>query len=192
VFLPILTTSICRHDVDRGTPGRAKHSRSIQEDHATLDIRRQVSSRYSVHFWVTDIHYGRGGRSQDAAPRASTGASCSGSIIYIRRCMLRSGSFCRAFHPHHQAHLHRHRPPIKIHPMTTLRSRPILVGTPPGKIASSSWVVPNGDRSHNSSSRNPTIGRSEASDARSPNVGIIRNLNPEFNAMRLQTIMETI
>jgi hypothetical protein len=46
-------------------------------------------------------------------------------------------------------------------------------------------VAPNGNLSHNSSSRHPTIGRSEASDARTPNDGMIRNLNSDFNAIRL-------
>jgi hypothetical protein len=34
-------------------------------------------------------------------------------------------------------------------------------------------VAPNEDPSHNSSRRHPTIGRSEASDARTPNVGLV-------------------
>jgi hypothetical protein len=50
----------------------------------------------------------------------------------------------------------------------------------------------NGDPSHNSSSRYPTIGRSEASDVRTLNDGMIRNLNPDFNAIQLQTIIESI
>jgi hypothetical protein len=45
---------------------------------------------------------------------------------------------------------------------------------------------------HNNSSRYPTIGRSEESDAQTPNDEMIRNLNPDFNAVRLQTIMESI
>jgi hypothetical protein len=49
-----------------------------------------------------------------------------------------------------------------------------------------------GRPSHNSSSRYPTIGRSEASDACTPNDGMIQNLNPDFNVTRLQTIMESI
>jgi hypothetical protein len=53
-------------------------------------------------------------------------------------------------------------------------------------------VAPNGDLSHNSSSRYSTIGRSEAFDARMPNDGMIQNLNLNFNAIRLQTIMESI
>jgi hypothetical protein len=46
--------------------------------------------------------------------------------------------------------------------------------------------------SHNSSNRYPTIGRSEASDAQTPNDGMIQNLNSDFNDVRLQTIMESI
>jgi hypothetical protein len=48
------------------------------------------------------------------------------------------------------------------------------------------------DPSHKSSSRYPTIGRSEASDARTPNNGMIQNLNLDSNVVRLQTIMESI
>jgi hypothetical protein len=53
-------------------------------------------------------------------------------------------------------------------------------------------VVPNEDQPRHSSSGYPTIGRSEASDARTPSTGLIRNLNPDFNAVRVQAIMETI
>jgi hypothetical protein len=53
-------------------------------------------------------------------------------------------------------------------------------------------VASNGDSSHNSSSRDSTIRRWESPDAQTPNVVMIQNLNPEFNAVRLQTIMEMI
>jgi hypothetical protein len=53
-------------------------------------------------------------------------------------------------------------------------------------------LAPNGDWSHNNSSRYPTIGRSEASDARTPSGGLVRNLNPDINAISVQAIMETI
>jgi hypothetical protein len=46
-------------------------------------------------------------------------------------------------------------------------------------------VAPPGEPSHNSSNRYPIIRRSEASNARAPNDGIIRNLNPDFNAVWL-------
>jgi hypothetical protein len=53
-------------------------------------------------------------------------------------------------------------------------------------------VAPNGDPSHHSTSRYPTIGRSEVSDARSPNAEMIQNLNLDFNVVQFQTIMEYI
>jgi hypothetical protein len=53
-------------------------------------------------------------------------------------------------------------------------------------------VASAGGPSQNSSSRYPTIGRLEASDAQTLNDGMIRNLNPDFNAIRLQTILESI
>jgi hypothetical protein len=53
-------------------------------------------------------------------------------------------------------------------------------------------VAPNGDRSSNTSSRYPIIGRSESFDARTPSGGLARNLNLDFNGVRVQAIMETI
>jgi hypothetical protein len=53
-------------------------------------------------------------------------------------------------------------------------------------------VAPNGDRSNNTSSMYPTIGISEVSDARTQSGGLIRNLNPDFNVVWVQAIMETI
>jgi hypothetical protein len=53
-------------------------------------------------------------------------------------------------------------------------------------------VAPNEDQPRHSSSGYPTIGRSEASDARTPSTRLIRNLNPDFNVVRVQAIMETI
>jgi hypothetical protein len=44
----------------------------------------------------------------------------------------------------------------------------------------------------NSSSKHPTISGSEASDAWTPINNIVRNLNPDFNIVRLQTILESI
>jgi hypothetical protein len=53
-------------------------------------------------------------------------------------------------------------------------------------------VASPGEPSHNSSNMYPIIRRSEASNARTPNDGIIRNLNLDFNAVWLQTIIESI
>jgi hypothetical protein len=53
-------------------------------------------------------------------------------------------------------------------------------------------VAPDGDRACNSSSGYPTIGRSEATDAQTPSVGLVQNLNPDFIDVQVQVIMETI
>jgi hypothetical protein len=53
-------------------------------------------------------------------------------------------------------------------------------------------VTLEGVQSQNSSSRYPTIRGSEASDAWTPSYRLVQNLNPDFNVMWLQTIMEPI
>jgi hypothetical protein len=53
-------------------------------------------------------------------------------------------------------------------------------------------VAPNGDQSLNSSSGYPSIGRSDTSVAQTPTMGLTQNLNLNFNAIRVQAIMETI
>jgi hypothetical protein len=55
-----------------------------------------------------------------------------------------------------------------------------------------SMVGPARGDSQNSSSRYPIIRGSEASDARTPSSRVIQNLNPDFNVVRLQTIIESI
>jgi hypothetical protein len=53
-------------------------------------------------------------------------------------------------------------------------------------------VALNGDQARNSSSGYPTIGRSEAYDTQTPSAGLVQNLNPDFNVVQVQVIMETI
>jgi hypothetical protein len=53
-------------------------------------------------------------------------------------------------------------------------------------------VAPDRDRARDSSSGYPTIGRSEATNAQTPSTGLVQNLNSEFNAVRVQAIMDTI
>jgi hypothetical protein len=53
-------------------------------------------------------------------------------------------------------------------------------------------VAPNEDQSCNNSSGYPTIGRSETSDGQTSSAGLVQNLKPDFNAIRVQPIMETI
>jgi hypothetical protein len=55
-----------------------------------------------------------------------------------------------------------------------------------------SMVGPTRVSSHNSSNRYPTIRGSKASDVWTPCNRVVRNLNPDFNTLRLQTIMESI
>jgi hypothetical protein len=65
-----------------------------------------------------------------------------------------------------------------------------------GESAEDSHLIfmeaPNWDQSCNSSSGYRTIGRSETSGAQTPSAGMVQNLNPYFNAIRVQAIMETI
>jgi hypothetical protein len=77
-------------------------------------------------------------------------------------------------------------------PTITLRSGIAPTGTPHNRVASSSSWWSRREPSHNSSNKYPTIGRSEASDAQTPSDRLVRNLNPEFNTVWLQTIMESI
>jgi hypothetical protein len=53
-------------------------------------------------------------------------------------------------------------------------------------------VAPAKGPSQNSSSRYPSIGRSDGSDAQTLNDEMIQNLNSDFNTIWLQTIMESI
>jgi hypothetical protein len=53
-------------------------------------------------------------------------------------------------------------------------------------------VVPDGDQTCNSYSGYPTIRRSEATDTQTPSTRLVQNLNLDFNAVRVQAIIETI
>jgi hypothetical protein len=53
-------------------------------------------------------------------------------------------------------------------------------------------VAPARAPSQNCSRRYPTIGRSEASDGRTPSDRLAQNLNPDINVVQLQTTMESI
>jgi hypothetical protein len=53
-------------------------------------------------------------------------------------------------------------------------------------------VAPDGDRARNGSSGYPIIGRSEATDTQTPSAGLVQNLNPDFNVIWVQVIIETI
>jgi hypothetical protein len=169
-----------------------------------LDVRRQVSSRHSAHLQVIDLcRWGRR-RPEDATSRAGTRAPGSDFIIDIRRFLLGFRSLCAGSYI-------RTTKIVRGIPVVTTILRSLAAAsssssssTPdpdssdnyPGIRASACrkpaeggrlicMVAPNGDRSHNNSNRYPTIGRSEASDAPTSNDGLVRNLNPDFNAIRV-------
>jgi hypothetical protein len=134
------------------------------------------------------------------APSSSSGSTCSGSDLfaglYIRTAKLVWGilivtSTLRTF--------------IKALSSSSLASStsrdssdeyPEIGASTCGKSVEDNrlilMVVPNGDRSCNSSSGYPIIERLETSDAQTPSMGLVQNLNPDFNAVRVQAIMETI
>jgi hypothetical protein len=60
-----------------------------------LDLRHEVPSRHPVYLWVADVCHWGGRRPQDATPGASTRASYSCSLIYIRQYLLRFRSICK-------------------------------------------------------------------------------------------------
>jgi hypothetical protein len=168
--------------------------------------------RHPAHLWVIDLcHWGRW-RPEDAAPlgpasehlaltsSSTSSGSCSGSDpcagSYIRTTKIVRGI-----------------------PIMTSILRPLVGASSPSSSASTPdldsyddyteigasacgepmkdgrlicMVAPNGDRSHNSSSRYPTIGKSEASNTQTPSGGLVWNLKPDFNAFQVQAIMETI
>jgi hypothetical protein len=76
--------------------------------------------------------------------------------------------------------------------MITSRSGASTYGNSAKDIHLILMVAPNGDRSRNSSSGYPTIRRSATSDAQTPSTGLVQNLNPNFNVIQVQAIMETI
>jgi hypothetical protein len=127
-----------------------------------------------------------------------------GNLIYYRWCLLRFGSLCRAAYPHRQACLgyfdHDAYPPtidwaIKLVIITASPDQDsaddyLEIGestcedlTEEGHLIV--MVTPAGGPLQHSSTRYPTIGRSEASDTRTPDNGMIQNLNLDFNAIRL-------
>jgi hypothetical protein len=55
-----------------------------------------------------------------------------------------------------------------------------------------SMVGPTKSNSQNNSSKYPTIGGSKASNEQTPSSKVVQNLNLDFNAVRLQTILESI
>jgi hypothetical protein len=136
-----------------------------------------------------------------------TSSMVSDDLIYIRQCLLRSASFCRALYPHYQDRSgypgHDVYPPaigwsiefVIISSSTASPDQDSSNDYPEIEVSARGdsvrkgrliFMVPlNRDPSHNNSNRYPTIRRSEASEHRTPNDGMIWNLNSDFDAIRL-------
>jgi hypothetical protein len=102
-LLPILITNFWRWDINKGAPGRGKRSRSIREDHGTLDFQHQILLWQSVHLWVIDVCCQGRWKPWVTDSGASTKTSCvglwisnisSGQLIYIRWGLFRFESLC--------------------------------------------------------------------------------------------------
>jgi hypothetical protein len=64
----ILILNIWQWDVDRCTSGRGKRSRSVQEDHGSMDIQHQVPLHHLIYLRVIDVCHGGRWKPQDADP----------------------------------------------------------------------------------------------------------------------------
>jgi hypothetical protein len=178
--------------------------RSVREDHGTLEFRHEVPSWHSVYLRVANICRWGGRRPQDAAlgpalehptpaPSSTSGGASSGldpfSGLYIHTAKLIRGisivtSTLRPFIGASSSSLSASSPG-----RDSSDDYPKIGASACGNSAEDShlilMVAPNGDRSCNSSSGYPTIGRSEASDAQTPIAGLVQNLNLDFNAIRV-------
>jgi hypothetical protein len=169
--------------------------------------------RHLVHLRVIDICHGGRWRSEDAAPgsaleritpahgqdpwssatSSTSGGACSGldpfTWLYIRTAKLLRGILVVTYIL---------RPLAGASSSSSSAASPkpdssddyseIEVGACGDFVMESRlicMVAPNKDPSRNNSSKYPTIGRSEASDARTPNATLVRNLNLDFNAVWL-------
>jgi hypothetical protein len=197
-----------------------KRSRSVREDHDTLDF--DIKCPYDTQFTFRSLMFATGKDgclgllTQGPAPKHIAPVYGQAPYLPARSCI--ADGACSGLNPYAGPY---HR--------TAKTTQRILIGAPifqPSAGTSSSstsamsldqdstddypeieesiccnstdegrliiMVAPARAPSHNSSSRYPTIGRLEASDARTPNDEMIQNMNPDFNTMRLQTILESI
>jgi hypothetical protein len=197
-----------------------KRSTSVREDHSILDVRRQVSSRYSIHIGSLMFAVGEDGELRmlppELAPERS--APADGQVPWSLTTSTTSGGACSDLDPFAGFYI-RTAKIVQGIPVMTSTLQTLARASSLSSLAASSdqdsfndypeigvsacgdsigegrlifMVALNGDPSHNISSRYSTIRRSEASDARTPNDGMIQNLNPDFNSIQLQTIMEFI
>jgi hypothetical protein len=113
VLFLILILNIWRWDIDRAASESGKCSRSVREDHGTLNIQHQVLLRHSVYLRVINVCHGGKMENSCSDPSASTKAPhvgiwtifiSSGHLIYIWRWLPRSEFVCRAIPLCRQVH----------------------------------------------------------------------------------------
>jgi hypothetical protein len=188
--------------------------------HGSLDIRHKISLRHSVHLRITDVlHQGRRTpRVTNSGP--SKKASCVGiqKSLYYPVDPSTSGRAYSGLNPYAGSYylcaMTSHRCLIGktiLQSLAGAMSSSSSGATPnrdsfedyPEIRGSACWkpaikaccinmVGQAGGNSQNNSSKYLTIGGSKAPDAWTPNNNIVQNLNPDFNTVRLQTIMESI
>jgi hypothetical protein len=160
-----------------------------------LTTRRR--QRHSAYLWVLDLY--RWGRQifEDPAPMAVTRAPSSGFIIASDPCTvsyIRTANIVRGI-PVVTSIL---RPLVRASSSSTstlipdpdlsddyLEIENNAYGEPAECSRLICMVASNGDRSNNTFSKYPTIGRSKAFDARTPSDGLVWNLNLDFNVVRV-------
>jgi hypothetical protein len=201
-------------------PGRGKCSRSVRENHGTLDVRCQVSSRHSAHFRSLTFATEEDGNLRMLPPepspecltpidgqdpcRLATSSTSGGACTVLDSCAglyICTAKLVRGI----QAMSSILRPSVRASSSSLSVASPNkdscddypkigmrTYGDSIGEGCLIFMVAPTGNPSHNSSSRYPTIGRSEAFDARTSNNRMIWYLNPNFNVVQLHTIIESI
>jgi hypothetical protein len=171
-------------------------SRSVRESNGALDIQHQVPTRHRVHLRIIDVRCGEDGdlRMLPLGEAAEYIAPSSASSETQAESDLFDGPYI------HTVKLIRGIPVVT----TILRPCAGAASSSPSALSSDQgssenypeigvntcesstntsrlicMVAPNEYQPRHSSSGYPTIGRSEASDARTPSTGLVQNLNPD-------------
>jgi hypothetical protein len=169
-----------------------------------LDFRCEVPSWHTVYLRVTDVCHWGGWRPQDAAPgpapehlapapSSTSGITCSGLDpfvgLYICAAKLIQSMSIMTSTLRTSTEALRSSSSASFPRQDSSDEYPEIGASACGKSIEDShlifMVAPNRDRSRNSSSGYPTIGRSETSGAQTPSAGLDRNLNLNFNVIQV-------
>jgi hypothetical protein len=181
----------------------------------TLSIKFSYDTQFTFVSLMFNAEKDRNLELLTRGPPQKHPASVYGQALYLPTCSSTSGSVCSYLNPYTGSYHRTAKTGISIEapifqPSAGTSSYSSVVS--PGqdftddypKIRGSTYwnstdegrliimVAPIEAPSQNNSSRYSTIGRSEASDAQTPGDRLVRNLNLDFNTIRLQNIMESI